>query len=59
MNQTKPDETATLGGGCFWCLETLFRELNGVKKVVSAIQEAVCLIHPIAKSAHEKPAMSK
>ena len=28
-------ETATLGGGCFWCLEAVYDELNGVVKVVS------------------------
>jgi peptide-methionine (S)-S-oxide reductase len=28
-------ETATLGGGCFWCLEAVYRELRGVEKVVS------------------------
>lgn len=28
-------ETATLGGGCFWCLEPIFDELRGVKDVVS------------------------
>lgn len=27
-------ETATLGGGCFWCLEPLFEELEGVLNVV-------------------------
>lgn len=26
-------ETATFGGGCFWCLEPLFRELVGVRDV--------------------------
>lgn len=28
-------ETATLAGGCFWCLEAVFDELNGVEDVVS------------------------
>lgn len=28
-------EVATLGAGCFWCVDTLFRELRGVTKVVS------------------------
>ncbi|SDB29147.1 peptide-methionine (S)-S-oxide reductase MsrA [Belnapia rosea] len=28
-------ELATLGGGCFWCLDAVYRDLNGVSKVVS------------------------
>ena len=28
-------ETITLGAGCFWCVETIFQELEGVQSVVS------------------------
>lgn len=43
-------QTATLAGGCFWCLEAIFDELQGVEDVVSGYMggtgapnyEAVC-----------------
>ncbi len=28
-------ELATLGGGCFWCLDAVYRELRGIKQVGS------------------------
>jgi peptide-methionine (S)-S-oxide reductase len=28
-------ETATLGGGCFWCLEAVYDEMEGVRSVES------------------------
>ena len=39
MTDTSSDnaslEVATLGGGCFWCLDAVYRELRGVHTVVS------------------------
>jgi peptide-methionine (S)-S-oxide reductase len=32
--QNKNTEQATLGGGCFWCTEAVFLEMEGVEKVV-------------------------
>jgi peptide-methionine (S)-S-oxide reductase len=31
----QPLETATLGAGCFWCVEAVFDDLKGVEDVVS------------------------
>ncbi|MEE9576697.1 MAG: peptide-methionine (S)-S-oxide reductase MsrA, partial [Gemmatimonadota bacterium] len=28
-------EIATLGGGCFWCLEAVYERLDGVSRVIS------------------------
>ncbi len=35
MNSGRTTELATLGGGCFWCLEAAFLQLAGVESVVS------------------------
>ncbi len=34
-NRAADLETATLGGGCFWCLEAVYEELKGVTQVES------------------------
>ena len=31
----KEQETATLGGGCFWCLDAYYRQVRGIHSVVS------------------------
>ncbi len=33
--ENKNVETATLGAGCFWCVEAVFDDLKGVRDVVS------------------------
>ncbi|MDR7208922.1 peptide-methionine (S)-S-oxide reductase MsrA [Flavobacterium piscis] len=33
--KTSSLETITLGGGCYWCVEAVYENLNGVKSVVS------------------------
>jgi len=35
QNTTKHKEEITLGGGCFWCIEAVFEELEGIENVVS------------------------
>ncbi|NMH26824.1 peptide-methionine (S)-S-oxide reductase MsrA [Flavobacterium silvaticum] len=35
MEEQRGLETATFAGGCFWCTEALFLEIDGVKTVVS------------------------
>jgi len=35
VNANNQLESATLGGGCFWCLDAVYRGVNGVHEVVS------------------------
>ena len=35
MTASARAEVATLAGGCFWCLEAIFREVDGVEHVIS------------------------
>ena len=35
MTDATNRETATLGGGCFWCLEAVYDQVRGVEDVVS------------------------
>jgi peptide-methionine (S)-S-oxide reductase len=35
QEQVAGTEIATLGGGCFWCLDAVYRDLRGVTQVVS------------------------
>lgn len=35
MNRTADHQMATLGGGCFWCLEAVYQQLRGVQHVES------------------------
>jgi peptide-methionine (S)-S-oxide reductase len=35
VNRVASSEVATIAGGCFWCIEAVFREIDGIEDVVS------------------------
>jgi peptide-methionine (S)-S-oxide reductase len=35
LDETSNEEVATLAGGCFWCLEAIYKEVKGVQRVLS------------------------
>ena len=47
--QQKNLKKATVGGGCFWCTEAIFRELKGVESVISGYSGGQAPGHPTYK----------
>ena len=47
--QQKKIKKATVGGGCFWCTEAIFRELKGVESVISGYSGGQAPGHPTYK----------
>ena len=37
-------EKATFAGGCFWCVESDFEAVKGVKEVVSGFHDTCCTL---------------
>ena len=39
-------EVVMLGGGCFWCIEAIFAELEGVERMESGYSDCHLVIAP-------------
>ena len=48
MEEVDINEMATLGAGCFWCVEAIFQNLDGVTSVVSGYSGG-CVENPTYK----------
>lgn len=55
----KKIEIATLAGGCFWCLEAIYKKVKGVVKVVPGSVEAIQKTQIMNRYVLEPPDMLK
>lgn len=55
----KKQEVAVLGGGCFWCTEAVFSQINGVEKVEPGYSGGSLKIHLMSKSPRERQGTPK
>ncbi len=53
-------ETATFGGGCFWCVEAIFERVKGVQSVdVGIFGRNMWLIQITNRSQRDLPVMQR
>lgn len=52
-------ETAILAGGCFWCTEAVFQQLQGVQEVVSGYTGGIIKNPAYKKFVQEERGMLK
>jgi hypothetical protein len=52
-------DTIILGGGCFWCIEALFKELDGIIKMFQDILGVIQKILLTKKFAQEIQVMQR